>query len=774
MTDHSRAIGGIELEQFMDRLEAEDQGSEPLLAQLRAQPLRADSLVSIDRLHSLWMNAGDATAARAVLDQDGDALLAVVPSTARGELQMNLNILRLRVANFLDQDSEILKVLESLDPTAGAPLDFDIEHYRRHRIFNELEQGSLEVALKTIDARYALTLINPARELLRSWDATDRHRRRSLVLWRHERPEEAREAALEAVSALRASGPEQDVDANDWVWLGNSLIEIIPLRLALFEQPVTQLTAGLSQPQRREWDVRLARLTARAQHALGDLPAALKICTSAALSLDSDGGDNFIEYELPWLMENRQVDAAGHRAFIDIYEMRGEMWPGTARLVHERLHQTDDPSVWWPLCVMRACNDHEVLQNFLVALPEIDTSVPAPTPLLDALYRSMEDPQAHLDNVFAEARAEAQRRSPEHPWITRLTAVYDAGIGAIDAATELALLQGAIQAGRMQDNRSAYALFCAQVKTLGLIEALQLPVPTLPSGMYAYNYAASIDDLVEKETETLPEETRDQAYTLLRYAQKAVYEQGQANMERYFSTGSGHPFDACAHLYSMLCNNLAINYRFYNGQNLYQEAIELHLRGIAASSFAEHYQGLLSNRIGLEDNPGIVDAAEQLWHYAREYGYSRHAPDDYLQSVVYALYQMDRDGEIPIWLERALKWQEDQGISDEQLSVASLFARLQVARYLAHANPENAYGLWLRYEPHVHRLQDNSLMSSAVYIFKALGRNDEAIDYCHRTLALCAPDVDYDVRCRGWIQTTLAELQAPEKPAGKSWWQIWK
>ncbi|NBF08576.1 hypothetical protein [Pseudomonas sp. Fl4BN1] len=778
MAHNSSAITGIELEQFMDRLEAQQQEQEQetdaLLAQLQAQPLQANSLASIDRLHTLWMQAGDSAAAKTVIDQDGDALLQATHQPAQAELKMNLAILRLRIASYLDDESTLLEVLEQLNQMATQTLDFDVEHYRRYRIFDELEQGSAEVALKTIDVRYALTLVNPARAALRAWDAADQHRRRARVLAAHEREDEARSAALDAVNAVRTASPEQDIDEGDWLWLGNALIDIVPLRLALFEQPIAQLTAGLSLPRRREWEVRTARLAARALYAQDDLSGALKICNAAALSLDSDGGTNFIEYELPWLIEAGRIDEAGHRAFIDVYDRQTEMWPATARLVLHRLQDPEDHSAWWPICVMRACINQEVLQSFLSALPAIESIDPTTTPLLTALYRAMDDPEL-LDPLFAEARAEAQRRAPDQPWIIRLAAVHDGERGLIDAATEVSLLQNAIQAGRLQDNRSAYSLFAARVKSLGVIETLKLPKPILASGRYAYNYALTIDDLTEAEADKLPTDARNEAYSLLREAQKDAYEQGQAHMERYFATGNGHPFDACAHLYSMLCNNLAINYRCYNEQKRYQEAIDLHLRGIAASSFAEHYNGLLSARIGMNDQPGIIEAAEQLWHYSMEFGYSRHDPNDYMGPLAYALYSLDRDSEILIWLERLLKWQEEQGVNDQQLDSSALFARIRVARYLAHAHPDNADSLWQRYEPLVLAMNEVSVMSCSVDFLKARGRTAEAIDYCARTLALCTPHDDYDVECRARTEQLLAELQAPEQPSGKkSWWQIWK
>lgn len=775
MAQDSSAMTGIELEQFMDRLEAQqqEQDNDTLLAQLQAQPLRADSLPSIGRLHTLWMQAGDSAAARAVIDGDGDALLQSAQESARAELQINLHILRLQVANYLDDDPALLEVLEQLNQMATQTLDFDVEHYRRYRIFDQLEQGSAEVALKTLEVRYALTLINPERTALRAWDDADRHRRRARVLAYHERDEEARAAALDAINAVRSAGPDQDIDEGDWLWLGNSLIEIIPLRLALFEQPIAQLTAGLSQPKRREWEVRTARLAARSLRAQDDLAGALKICHVAAMSLDSDGGNSFIEFELPWLVEAGRMEEAGHRAFLDIYDRQSEMWPATARLVLERLQDPEDRNAWWPICIMRACINQELLQTFLEPLPQIDPEEPASTPLLATLYAAINDLEL-LDQLFDEARAEALRRTPEQPWINRLAAVHDAERDVIDAATEFDLLHRAIETGRLHDHRSAYSLFVATVRKLGIIEALKQPKPKLSSGRYAYNYALTIEELAEPEADKLSDEARDEAYSLLRDAQRDAYEQGQAHMERYFASGSGHPFDACAHLYSMLCNNLAINYRCYNEQR-YEDAIELHQRGIAASAFSEHFNGVLSTRIAMDDYPGIAEAAEQLWHYSMEHGYSRHNPENYIVSVAYALYSLDRDSEILIWLERLLNWQQNQEVSDQQLDYSALFDRIKLARYLAHAHPDNADSLWQRYEPHVLKMNEVSVMACSVDFFKARGRIEEALEYCARTLALCDPCKDYDVQCRARIESIIAELQAPPAPtAKKGWWQIWK
>ncbi|WP_285415143.1 hypothetical protein [Pseudomonas sp. efr-133-TYG-5] len=775
MTQNSTVLSGIELDQFMDRLEVEHQehGADYLLGQLRAQPLQATSLDSIDRLHTLWVNAGDADAAKAVLAADGQALIEATPDQARNELKVILLIYRLRLSNYLKDEQGLLTALDALQQLSTEPLPFDLEPHRRHRIFDDLQHATLDVALKAIEVRHTLALVNPGRHALRAWDDADQHRRRARVLATHERDADARDAALAAIAALRTAADDQDVDANDWLWLGDALIEIVPLRLAMFEQPVVRLIADLSLPRRREWEVRLARLAARALQAQGDLAGALNICDVASMSLESCGGDNFVEYHLPWLLEHDRIDEAGQRAFMEIYETRGDMWPGTAYWVHDRLLEAEDQSAWWPLCVMRACDDQTVLERFISGLPWRDESTPSLGPLLDALHAARGDLE-QIDNVFAQALAEARRRAPNHPWITRLLAVRERQAERIDAKTELSMLREAIVAGNLQDHRSLYSLFNAHADVHGIIDALRQPLPPMSSGMYYYQFANAIDDVVEAKVEDLSEEEADQAWSLLREVQKVAYEHGQARFEQCFASGRGHRFDACAHLYSMLCNNLAINYRCYNDQRLYAQALELHTRGIAASSFAEHYQGILRNRILLGDNPGVAEAAEQLWHYAADYGYGRHDPEEYLEDVARALYRLDREREILIWLERILKWQQESGVSDKELEYSPLFARLKVAMYLSYSLPEAATSLWLRYAPYVDERQEPSLLGCAGDVLKGLGRNEEAVAYYQRAIERSDPNNAVDQGNNELFRQSIAALQAPAKPAGKAWWQIWK
>ena len=102
--ENTRVLKGQALEQFMDRLEADLEESNSsaaanLLTRLRAQPLQADSIEAIGRLHTLWMRAGDAAAARTVLDVDGMRLLHGASGQAYAGIRMELATYRLQIAH---------------------------------------------------------------------------------------------------------------------------------------------------------------------------------------------------------------------------------------------------------------------------------------------------------------------------------------------------------------------------------------------------------------------------------------------------------------------------------------------------------------------------------------------------------------------------------------------------------------------------------------------------------------------------------------------------
>jgi len=780
MASDDNVLSGTELERLLDRLEAdlEESGSGAeinLLARLRERPLRADSLEAIERLHTLWMRAGDSAAARAVIDDDGAALLQVTRPEARANLRFDLLLLHLRIAEFLGEEDAMCGALSKMRALlAEKNSGFDAKPYDRLEMLNRLAWCPiLNVALEAASLRYALNLADERRAAYRAWDEADCQRKRAWAFSRHGQKEEARAAALAAIAALQNALSDQDVDQNDWLNLGDTIIEIVPEQLDVFRQKVTALTAEWSLPRRREIEVRLARFFARALYAQGNLSGALEACAAARYSLDASGGNDFIENELPWLLEAKRFEEAGRRTFFHIYQLEARMGEGIPYIVHERLADASDPSVWWPLCVMRACNTVDTLDCLTSVIPRNEDGTLRTSAGHEAIFGSIGpiETEEDMQPVFAAARALAEARSPNYPWIRRLAAVHDARAGIIDAATELAQLIAAAKEGEMRDNRTAYTLFQAQSRAQGIMVTLKLPPPVLPSGMWSYNFAVTIEDFIEEELEKLSPEMQEEGNKRLVDLKRAQYETGRACMERYFETGSGHPYDAGAHLYSMLCNNLAIIYRH---DNRFQDAIELHRRGIAASPFAEHYSGILWNRIGMGDYVGTVEAAEQLWHYSAEYGFSRHDPNEYIDRVALALHKLKRNHETSIWLERLATWQREEGVDENHLPTDALNARLTTIFYMPSVDIKE---LWLPLESQALASTDADVICASADIVRDFGELESAIALYERTLTLNRESDTFREHLERHALEQLAlcreRIKAAQRPAKKPW-QFWK
>lgn len=776
---------GQPLDTLMNRLEADLEESDSsrasdLAARLRAQPLRADSLDAIARLHTLWMHAGDPAAARAVLDDDGAAVHDAAPPDARPDIRMQLALYRLQVARHLGENDAVTHAIGEMHDVVRTSPTLDADRFVRARILDTLEYDHAEHALDAIELRHALNGALADRAAFRAWDEANRQCLRAWALRRLGRDDDARAAAEAAVAAVASAGADQDINADDWLRIGHAMIEIAPLQFDTIRQAVESRIADWALPPRREAEVRLARLAARAAYAQGDLDGALARCEMARYSLESDGGDDFIEYELPWLLEAGRFDDAGRCAFFHVYQLESSMLDRVGRIIHARLAEPTDTSVWWPLCAMRAAGFEPTLERLVELGAQERDALAARSPTHGEIFAALGslDGDALRYAVADAAREVALRRAPGHPWIARLAAVYDGETGRIDATTQAARLLAAAQEGEMHDNRTAIMLTQARIGALGVAAALKLPLPpSLRSGLWSYVFSARVEDLAEEAIDALPAAEQAPVRADLQRLRIAAYEQGRACMERFFETGKGHPYDACAHLYSMLCNNLAILYR---DEDRYDEALVLHRNGIAASSFAEHYSGVRYVLACQGKDDEMVEAAEQLWHYAAEYGFSRHDPNWYVRDVVRALYRLDRCNELPIWLERLVGWQREHDQVDGSLPDEALIARFVFASHMAASHPDQASALYDAARGQADTSSDLDVLIRAADAAYELGRRSDVKYFYERVLAgnrhAAEPlDLMEDV-----IERRIREADAPASPdsptaaPNKRWWKFWQ
>ncbi|MDR2625161.1 MAG: hypothetical protein LBC37_02405 [Zoogloeaceae bacterium] len=815
MTFDAAPLRGAELEVFMNRLENEmgermangNLKDMDLQARLRAQPLRAETLEAIGRLHTLWIWAEDAEAAMAQIEADGAALLAVTPEDGQADAKMTLTLFRLQVAEHFAQEEAMRAALAEARALVLEP-ELHAEWHLHNPVLSRLTCCPPDIALDASSLCRELEARLPRQESRLLWDTVRFFIRNAGIHADNQEMDEARKAGAQAIAALQGAADKTGIKAENWLEVGDALIEFAPEQLQAIRTAAGALIQSWPLPQRRQVEVRLARLAARARYALCDLEGALAGCEAARYSLAAGGGyaDDFIEYELPWLVEAERREAAGQRAFFHIYFLGATtegMREAVLRLVHERLADAADTSVWWPLCVMRAAQTANNLEKLLSVAPredwgEISAAHRAIFGALKAAdwdtlemrtrmenlssLEAMSPLAASKDQVFSAARDLAESRSPRHPWVRRLVILQDKERERTDASTALAQLEAVIREGRMQDAWTLIALMRLRLEVLGLTEAFLRPLPPIQNGMAFYSLALALPEMLEKDfaMERMVLDTQEQA-TLERLShdlQYALYEQGRARMEQYFKTGKGHPHEGNAHLYSLLCNNLAALYR---ADARYSEAITLHRLGIAASPFAEHYQGILDCYWNLEDNANIAEAAEQLWHYAARYGYSRHDPNQYASRVAKALYRMGRDEEIAVWLKRLLSWQRrngggGKGKAEKRLSNEFLRARLEVACYMFRSHADKCMTLWRHIKAQVEVSEDAMVHAASGDLMHGCKQYAEALPHYERALELNrARGEDRDETLEAAILKRLEDYRAQEKAKteNKPWWKIW-
>jgi hypothetical protein len=813
----ARPLCGAELDIFMNRLEDEmgermtggDGKDIDLRARLCAQPLQADTLEAIGRLHALWMWAGDAEAAMREIENDGAALLATTPDEEQADARMTLALFRLEVAEHFADGTLMRAGIAEVRALAIDP-GLHVAWHLHNPVFSRLTRCQADIAL---DASYLCRELEahlPQQETHAVRDTMRFLIRNARIYADNQKIDEAREVAAQAVATLQTAMETSDASAEDWLQMGDALIEFAPEQLAAIQAAVTSLSKSWALPQRRQAEVRLARLSARARYALCDLEGALAVCEAARYSLAASGGymDDFIDYELPWLMEAGRREEAGQRAFFHIYFLGATtegMQEKVLRLVHERLADATDVSVWWPLCVMRAAQTAANLESLLSVAPEenwgaISAAHQAIFGALnladweaEAIRNRAENPSpltlaspllVPKDRVFEAARDLAEHRFPRHPWVRRLVAVQDKEMDRTDASTALMQMESAIREGGMQDAWTLIALMRLRLEVLGLIDAFQRPLPPVHNAMALYHLALALPEMLEKdfvmEWTVLDAKGQEELNCLLRDMQRALYEQGLKRMEQCFKTGKGHPHEGNAHLYSLLCNNLAALRR---ADARYPEAITLHRQGIAASPLVEHYQGILDCCWIMDDNVGIVEAAEQLWQYATRHGHARHDPNQYASRVAKALYRLNRDQEIALWLKRLLLWQRKNGAgkgkeAEKHLPNEFLRARLEVACYMFHSHADKCMAMWRRIRTQVEASEDVMVHAASGDLMHGCKQYAEAALHYERALELNRArgeerDETLEDAIRKRLEDYRAQAEAQARAKDRPWWKFW-
>ncbi|NHZ78521.1 hypothetical protein F2P44_04375 [Massilia sp. CCM 8695] len=745
-------ISASQLDAYLDQTEAaleqqDDADLDPeliqagLKASMDGQRFRADTLASAGRLFRLWLRAGDPAAALRVIEGDGRDALAALPAAERPDWDLTLAFWRLEPLFALDDAAALRATLDAafalLTSLPGA-LQYD-------KAWGHLDEqatraGAHALSRRCAAARNALQHADPERAAYRAWDDALMAVRQAQSFALEGQETQAGEAAARATASLATAGPEQDIDVDDWLRIGHALFQIAPEAIDGVVRQVRALTpASTVFFARRDIDVRVARLEALTLHRQGARDQALARLVLGRSVIRGDDDDRYAAIMLDWLLEAGRHDDAARLAFESVFHERQVSAEHGTHAALRAVSEGLAGQLYWQLALAYAGMADDTME-----------------------VRGDESEAAYVHRHLALARAQAHA----HPAIDAVEALFlikSAG----DYHQALPLLETAARDLSLAQSDVLFKLWVARIRVHGAQAALAMPFVPASSAGSCYNLGVNLGyNLKEQLPEgvTVP---KDEIKALAaRY-----YEIGLARFEAFVMSGEGNARDGHAHTYSMLCNNLAIYYR--HDKSDAAAALPLHHKGIAASPFSEHYQGVLNCHRNSGDDAAMIDGAEQLWHYSADHGYSRHDPADYIDDVAAALHRLGRGTDIAIWLQRLDEWwaslEQDERAEYEKPYVRAVTS---VLYHLAHSQPDDAMLRLDAMLPRVRTAATPYTSRMAAHALRTAGRFERAQAMYAEALRQVKPDDAWHETQRKAIVEGVAECKRLQR-AAKPWWKVW-
>ena len=521
-----------------------------------------------------------------------------------------------------------------------------------------------------MQARHALQEALPERACYRAWDLAVLHAHLSESHAAEGQADQALHAAEASIRALADAAPGQDLDVDDWLQIGDALVDAAPECLpTLLRELRSHIPAELPQPRRRSIEVRLARMEARASCRRGDIEAGLGKAREGRYALSSDEDDAFSAQMTDWLLQAGRAEEAAALAFDSVFNERPVSSDHACELALRLAAMPDNREAHWPLALAYAAGCEGL-----------------------AWVCGDEAPAAFFDRQLEQAR----QLAPGHPAIGLLRA-REAVCRRKDHAAALPWLEEGLSVPELMNSEHLVRLWLCRMRVHGVSKALRMPFAEARAAGWNYNVGVEMSFRLREQLPRHAEWPEAEVQALVaRY-----YEAGRRQFEAFFASGRGAFKDADVHVYAMLCNNLAIHYRCETKQ--YARAVALHEKGLAASPFAEHHQGLLHCYEASGEHARFLDAADRLWHFAADHGYSRHSPIDYFKRVAELLAELGRDGELAIWLQRLDEWWQHfdaEGRRDNERDYLEMLVVLLAQ--MALTQPEDAR---VRLEPALPRIR---------------------------------------------------------------------
>jgi hypothetical protein len=708
----------------------------------------------LERLHDFWLLLESPGTANALLQQHRARVLQPEANPpADAALRLALSDIQSRTG--LDRAAATELLLPAAQAISRLPEDIDPDGYWNGWQWMARELQAWDLAARGLDMHRAQQRANP--------DLTedDAYLDAMVCLKKAELAQNGDDAAhvsamvQAAVNTLRDAAPDQDVDFERWMALAARALPLapqsLPSLLMACEQRLTRTEVPApSQAVKMHRKVRIVRLQAQACALAGQLEAALQLGNQGRFGLVHDEGDSFSAVQLDWLVQAGRFDEAAALALESVLHARPVSSVSACKLAQQRYESDPERAVTWALVLACARLDDDM--SYLLAEEEM--------PPQPADY--------YLDLVRAVR--------PSHPVLALLEGMRLAQERQMDKALPL-LEQSVGQHPEFADSAKLPALWAARFAALPLEEALARPIPEAHGGHWCYGAGVALDDaddlaiLMGHKKKVPADELREPL--VLHY-----YEEGLRRFEHFWATGQGRFKDADLHVYSMLCNNLGIKYRFLER---YDEATELHRKGLSSSPFAEHQDGLLWCAIGKDDDAQIVAEAERLWHFVLHHGYGRHEPASYFSIVAMSLYKLDRDTEISIWLERLDQWfgelSAEEQRDDRRNYLAALMSMLD---FFSATQPELVLPRLRAHQQEVRELKECYALRRLGCALEAYPELLEESVAMHKEAAsrLCKHDNEDERRMAhdglARAERKLAERDASATTSGrKPWWKFW-
>lgn len=721
---------------------------------LAAQALAPDDMTALDRLFRLWMWLDRPDAARAALDAHEARLLNDLAHAER--LEAAEACARWRISAATREDgmpaAQLHALFEAATDAIGAcqalPEHDDRSLQSWYNLMDEAlsarqpdtyERGTREV--------HAIYLRQPHRRHWRCFDEATLQLRLALTSELRGDKDGAAALARKAAQTLAMPGPDQIVEEDDWWRLAHDLVRLAPDTLAQVCEGAQQALGQDASPAlRRDQSVKLARLTASVQWAQGDHATALATARQGRFMLVQDEEDGFTATVLTWLMETGQEEQAARMALEACWHSRPISSRRAIELAQQQLQGETEHAGLWTLALAAAAHEDELNEQDLRALGHAD--------ITEARHRLLDKARSLL---------------PNHPMCDVIEGMQLVNQGRYEQG--LSLLERLQELPEMANHGCASQLWYTRMRVLGAEQAVNQRFIETGAGNWSYSLGVILStpnevmDSIELPAEQRSGFPRDALIALsTRY-----YELALAQFEAFFATGEGNVRDGDIHTYSMNCNNLAIRYR---DESRNEEALILHQKGLASSPFAEHKQGVLTCLYALKRYPEYIDAAEQLWHFALEHGYSRHDPCDYFDNVAWALQYLDRALEIEIWLDRLRQW---RGMLDEDTLKTEhpwlLGMEAAMLDYLYRSKPEDALARMLAIRPELMRIGRTWGLRRLGDGLLDAGEAQTALETYERAVAVFDPDLDReaarDIALEG-IDKAKAAIRK-QKPFWRRW-----